>query len=180
LDACILYPAPLRDLFLHLSSTGVIRVRWTDRIHEEWIENLLISRPDLKRERLERTRNLMNENLLDCLVINYEKHIPNLKLPDLNDRHVLAAAIEANASTIVTFNLKDFPPKAINQYNIRALHPDDFLMALITMDNQSVELCIEKQKQNLQNPPQTMHQLLDTLERVGLPKSVNLLRKIYP
>ena len=40
-DACVLYPAPVRDLLMHLSVTGLFRARWTDRIHEEWIEAVL-------------------------------------------------------------------------------------------------------------------------------------------
>jgi hypothetical protein len=36
-DACVLYPASLRDLLLELSTKGIFRARWTDKIHEEWI-----------------------------------------------------------------------------------------------------------------------------------------------
>ena len=43
------------------------------------------------------------------MVNDYEKQIPKLYLPDKNDLHVLAAAIEGNASSIVTLNLRDFP-----------------------------------------------------------------------
>jgi hypothetical protein len=43
------------------------------------------------------------------LVSGYEARIPQLSLPDTDDRHVLAAAIEAGATVIVTFNLSDFP-----------------------------------------------------------------------
>lgn len=50
-DACVLYPAPLRDFLMRLALTDLFRARWTDRIHEEWIQTLLASRPDLKRER---------------------------------------------------------------------------------------------------------------------------------
>jgi hypothetical protein len=54
-DACVLYPAPLRDLLIELASNGMFRGRWTDRIHDEWIRNLLKNRPDLTRGQLERT-----------------------------------------------------------------------------------------------------------------------------
>jgi hypothetical protein len=53
----------------------------------------LQNRPDLSRERLERTRDSMNTHLLDSLVTGYEELIPSLQLPDENDRHVLAAAL---------------------------------------------------------------------------------------
>ena len=35
-DACVLYPAPLRDLLVRLARMGVFRAKWTQQIHEEW------------------------------------------------------------------------------------------------------------------------------------------------
>jgi predicted nucleic acid-binding protein len=111
--ACVLYPAPLRDLLMHLAVTDVVRARWTESIHDEWIRSVLADRPDLTREQLERTRSLMNTHVRDALVEGYESLIPGLTLPDPEDRHVLAAAIRAGASVIVTFNLRDFPADAL-------------------------------------------------------------------
>ena len=65
-DACVLYPAPVRDLLLQMASRGLFRGRWTERIQEEWIRNLLKNRTDLKRAQLERTRVMMNDAVLDC------------------------------------------------------------------------------------------------------------------
>ncbi len=50
----------------------------------------------------------MNEAVPDSLVEGYQDLIAGLRLPDEDDRHVLAAAIHCNASAIITFNLKDF------------------------------------------------------------------------
>ena len=36
-DANVLYPAPLRDLFVRLAQAGLVRARWTDAIHDEWV-----------------------------------------------------------------------------------------------------------------------------------------------
>src|SRR5712691_1990601 len=96
-DANILYPAPLRDLFIRVAQAGLVRARWTDAIHDEWLRNLLDNNPQLTPERLARTRTLMNEAVRDCLVTGYEDLIASLSLPDPNDRHVLAAAIRAGA-----------------------------------------------------------------------------------
>lgn len=60
LDACVLYPAPLRDLLLNLACLGLFRARWTSEIHEEWIRNLLRDRPDPTPSQLQRTRDLMD------------------------------------------------------------------------------------------------------------------------
>lgn len=118
-DSCVLYPAPLRDLLMHLAVTNLYQAKWTDAIHDEWTRNVLKDRPDLRPEQLQRTRELMNAHVLDCLVTGYESLINGLSLPDQDDRHVLAAAIHAGADLIVTFNLKDFPDGSLKLHFMR-------------------------------------------------------------
>lgn len=60
----------------------------------------------------------MNEAVPDSLVTGYESLIAGLDLPDVDDRHVLAAAIHCNADAIITFNLRDFPAEKLAQYDI--------------------------------------------------------------
>jgi hypothetical protein len=80
---------------MHLALADLFRAKWTDEIHDERTRSVLENRPDPTREQLERTRELMNGHVRDCLVIGYEVLIPELTLPDPDDRHVLAAAIIA-------------------------------------------------------------------------------------
>ena len=75
----------------------------------------------------------MDLHVRDGLIEDYEELIDGIKLPDPNDRHVLAAAIKANAQTIVTYNLSDFPSSALSKYEIDAQHPDEFLRHLLDM-----------------------------------------------
>src|ERR1019366_8945359 len=100
-DANVLYPAELRNLPMHLAMTGRFRARWSDGVHEEWITALLRNRPDLSRAKLDRTRMLMDKHAADALVTGYEDLIEGLQLPDLDERHVLAAAIRGRADGIV-------------------------------------------------------------------------------
>ena len=74
-DACVLYPAPLRDFLMHLAITDLFRARWTDAIHDEWTRSVAESRPVLKPAQLQRTRDLMNAHVRDCLVTGYEELI---------------------------------------------------------------------------------------------------------
>ena len=60
LDANVLYPAPLRDFLLRLATARFFKPCWSAQIHDEWINSLLTKRPDLQREKLERTRATMN------------------------------------------------------------------------------------------------------------------------
>ena len=92
--------------------------------------NLQTNRPDLEPSRLDRTRRLMNDAIRDVTVTGYEYLIDQLELPDPDDRHVLAAAIHAEAQVIVTRNLRDFPAHALGQWGIEAQHPDAFLSGL--------------------------------------------------
>jgi len=39
LDACVLYPAPLRDVLLSIAGVGLFEPKWTDEINEEWIKS---------------------------------------------------------------------------------------------------------------------------------------------
>ena len=68
-DANVLYPAELRNFLMHLALTGVFRAQWSADGHEEWISNLVKNRPDLTRERLERTRQLMDKAASDFSLI---------------------------------------------------------------------------------------------------------------
>ncbi|MEW6039625.1 MAG: PIN domain-containing protein [Pseudomonadota bacterium] len=174
-DACVLYPAPLRDLLLRLALTDLFRARWTDRIHEEWIRSVLENRPDLKPEQLERTRQLMNSAVPDCLVTGYEGLIDQLELPDPDDRHILAAAIRCQAGAIVTYNLKDFPQDRLDPYGIQALHPDEFIAHQFDLSPATVAKAVRDQRQSLRNPPQSVRELLDTFLSLGLASSVSLL-----
>ena len=175
-DACVLYPAPLRDFLMHLALTGLYRAKWSDDIHEEWIRNVLIQRPDLTRAQLERTRDLMNAHAADCLVTNYQSLIAAVALPDLNDQHVLAAAIRSGADVIVTYNLKHFPASELNKYGIEAQLPDEFIAHLIDRAPHAVCAAAKRQRESLKNPPKSIAEFLDTLERLGLPQTVAGLR----
>ena len=120
-DSCVLYSMPLRNVLMYLALTDLFRARWTNMIHDEWIQNLREKRPELDPERLERTRELMNRHIRGCLVEGFEELIPNISLPDPDDRHIVAAVIRCGAQSIVTINLKDFPDEALFQYDIRAI-----------------------------------------------------------
>lgn len=175
LDANVLYPARLRDLLIRLAIAGLYQCRWSERILDECFDNLLENRPDLTDEQLVRTRHLMTTALPDATVTGYEGRIELQDLPDIGDRHVLAAAVTAGAALLVTNNLDDFPLQKIPGH-LRVLSADAFVVMLATDDLDIVVEVIEAQAAALTNPPMTTNQLLDGLEEVGLVASVALLR----
>jgi predicted nucleic acid-binding protein len=177
-DANVLYPAPLRDLLIELALTGHFRAKWSNSIHDEWINNLLKNRPDLTFSDLDKTRKAMNNAVSDCLVENYENLIPSLKLPDSKDRHVLAAAIRGRADVIVSINVKDFHKHELSKYSISIQHPDDFILDLLNLAPESVYGAIRKIRERLKNPPINIDFYLDNLERNGLTIVVSHLRRV--
>ncbi|UNT13395.1 PIN domain-containing protein [Pseudomonas sp. I3-I5] len=174
-DACVLYPAPLRDLLMHLALTGVYRARGSEQIHDEWTRNVLRSRPDVSETQLYRTVGLMNRAIPDSLVNDYEPLVQGLDLPDEDDRHVLAAAIKCGASVIVTYNLKDFPTEILKRFEIEALHPDVFLSDIWDLDHAAVLKAVQKQRAALNNPVYSPRELLDILLKQRLPETVKHL-----
>lgn len=174
-DACVLYPAPLRDFLMWLGLSGRFRARWSSQIHEEWKRSLLRDRSDLTAEQLNRTSALMDQAIPDALVTGHEAISENLRLPDPGDRHVLAAAIRCGASVIVTFNEKDFPADALEPFGIEAQHPDLFVDNLFDLDPAAVIAAAQRQRRQLKNPPMTVDAYLDVLLRQGLAQTTQAL-----
>jgi hypothetical protein len=176
LDACVLYPAPLRDLLLHLASAGLYKPKWTERIQEEWQRSLLLNRPDIKPEQLKRTADAMTAAFPDGNIEDYEELIGSLIMPDPDDRHVLAAAVRCQADVIVTVNLKDFPNGYLGQFNIEAQHPDYLISNLIDLNPATALGAFQLQVSYLRNPPMAVEEVLGILEKVGLVQTCAKLR----
>lgn len=175
-DACVLYPAPLRDMLLRLAVTDLFKAHWTERIHEEWI-NALAREGKHTREKLAQVRALMDAHIRDALVTGYESLIETLELPDPDDRHVLAAAIRCNADAIVTFNQKDFPEEQLAPYCIDVLHPDDFIYYQIDMAPAACCEVLRQQRLALKKPPFSTTDFLAALQKQQLPQTVTKLRE---
>lgn len=76
-DACVLYPAPLRDALMRLALTDLFKAHWTDHIHDEWINALLRAKKHSP-ESLMRARELMDRHVRDAKVYGYEPLIEGL------------------------------------------------------------------------------------------------------
>lgn len=176
LDACVLYPAPIRDILLSLAAEELFKVKWSDIIQDEWLRNLLKNRTDLNKEHLNKTIKAMNLAFSDANVENFKELIPSIKLPDKDDRHVVACAIRCNADLIVTFNTKDFPTKELSKYNIEIQKPDELISNLIDINPESVCKGFNKMVKRLKNPKKTKNEVFATLENCRLKKSIEKLK----
>lgn len=174
-DACVLYPAPLRDCLLRLALTDLFKARWTDHIHAEWM-GALLREGNIPEEKLVAVRDLMDAHVRDGKVTGYESLIDSVALPDPDDRHVLAAAIRCNADAIVTFNLKDFPAPALEPFGVDVIHPDDFVYYQIDMAPARCCQALRSQRLALRNPAVSVDDFLATLQGQQLPQTVSKLR----
>lgn len=176
LDASVLYPAPLRDLLLELAVSDLFRAQWSNAVHDEWIGALRRRRPDIPAARLLRTRRLMDAHVRDALISGFEDLVPTIRLPDRDDRHVVAAAIRGGADIVLTANLKDFPLSALAPHGLSAEHPDPFLARLCAASPRAFLQAVDRVRARLRNPPTSTEGHLDALRRAGLDATATALR----
>lgn len=119
----------------------------------------------------------MDRHARDSVVTGYEDLVVDLDLPDLNDRHVLAAAITGRCDTIVTSNLRHFPVEMLEPYGIQVQHPDVFLLGHLVMGPGVFCRSLSAIRKRLNNPPYTAIDYLGTLRKVGLTETVSELER---
>ena len=113
----VIFPIVIRDLLFWFAYYELYTPKWSATIFEEWKEVMI--RKGVSLEEANKRTQRANLAFPDALVTNYEKLIDSLELPDVKDRHVLAAAIKSNANVIVTNNLKDFPEEYLNSFGVK-------------------------------------------------------------
>jgi predicted nucleic acid-binding protein len=134
LDACVLVGGGLRDTLLRLAETPRLYVpKWSDDILNE-MSRTLERKFSKTQGQVEYLRHELHRTFPEAWVHGYKDLEPSLKNHE-KDRHVLAAAIRSGAQTIVTFNLKDFLPEVLAQYDVEAMHPDEFLVNQFHLDD---------------------------------------------
>lgn len=173
LDACVLLPMPTCDLLLRIADAKEYRPLWSQGILEEVERNLQTTFRLSANQAVKRVSN-MQRYFPDAEIQGYESLISSMDNHP-KDRHVLAAAVRANADLIVTFNLKDFPKESLEPYDIRAVHPDIFLCDQFDLNPQKVKQIAQEIVQDMNNPAITHEEYLMGLRKVGLPKFSEIL-----
>jgi hypothetical protein len=180
-DACVLYSAFLRDFLIRLAihgrREGLLRAKWTGRIHREWVRAVRRRRPDIERARLLETCRRMDEHVRGCRVSGYERWERRLILPDANDRHVLAAAIVSAADVIVTRDRKGFPDTVLSRFMVDAVHPDQFVLSLGGL---SFKLGVaEEHRRSYTRPALSAEEYLASMRRNGLVQTAEVLKECW-
>lgn len=178
LDACVLFPMATCDALMSVAVTGIFAAKWTRRIEDEWMRNLAELKGVVP-EAFERRRDAMRRACPDweVEVEAWVSLVDCIKLPDEDDRHVLAAAVAGHTDCIVTSNLKDFPASALGPLGIEAIHPDDFLVAQLELDPLHVLPAFKKMRARLKDPESTPEVFAAAMERNGLTQTAAYLRQ---
>jgi PIN domain len=178
LDACVLYPLAIADSLISLAAAGLYAAKWTTAIEEEWIRNLQIQRSDLV-GKLAYRRDQMRLAVGDWEVPEaaWTAITGHLRLPDEGDAHVLAAAIAGHVDCIVTANLKDFPSDILTTFGLTAIHPDDFIVAQLDLEQLAALVAFKEMRARRKRPQESPEEFARTLERNGLPATAARLKE---
>lgn len=176
LDTNVIYPLWIRDLLMWFAYYELYTPKWSNNIFDEWIS--VMKRKGIPESEAIKRAGKMNIAFPDALVQNYESLIVSLNLPDLNDRHVLAAAIRTNAHLIITNNLKDFPGTILSNYGLKAKTPDDFFTDIIDLNHNLSVQAFTKLVLNKKNPPFNEYEVLDIFRNNGLKDTANYLHAL--
>ncbi len=133
-DANVLYPRVLRDYLLYAMTHQLIRVRWSKEILDEIVEHLIEKNEGFDEAAGERLVAAMNGTFPYSQVDLTDEAtaaVADCALIDEDDRHVLAAAVAAEATLLCTDDRTGFPPDVMSALDIQAITSDALLSALI-------------------------------------------------
>lgn len=177
LDACVIHPVPVVDSLLSAAHLGLYAPKWTTCIEQEWMKSLE-ARTGKPEGSFLRRRDAIRDAYPDWEVPEaaWARLLPSLALPDPNDVHVLAAAIAGHVDCIVTTNLKDFPDAVLAPFGISAIHPDEFLIAQMDLDEIGMLGAFKRQRERLRRPELGPDAFADALAKSGLVAVAQRLR----
>ncbi|MEM7192383.1 MAG: PIN domain-containing protein [Pseudomonadota bacterium] len=110
-----------------------------------------------------------------ALVTNHQVLIVSLELPDPDDRHVLAAALQTKAAVIVTENLRGFPAAVLSRYDIEAVGLYDFIADIVDLAGWEAVAALRVMREGFRQPSITAGVLIRKIEQLGLTQTADLL-----
>ena len=142
IDACVLFPTVLRELVLGVADTGAFQPLWSARILEEW-RRAALRHGERDGEIAGVEIALLSSRFLGASVdVRFETEA-RLNLPDPDDAHVFAAAVDGGADELLTLNTRDFPINALSAEGILRRHPDEFLFEHLKTDQTGVRAVVD-------------------------------------
>lgn len=162
LDACVLIPLRLASTLLWLAEADLFTPLWSEEILDE-VERNLPGAASITPAKAARRVSQMREGFgAEAMVDGYEHLVPAMTNHS-KDRHVLAAAVAAEADIIVTDNIRDFPEQAVAPHGITVMESEDFLLMLLAESPQQVIDTLEREVAAFRKPVTSLSEFLGQL-----------------
>lgn len=139
LDTCVLFPVATREILLNYAKTGGFEPIWSSRILDEWTRAADAKLSAVDAARVAGDMALMKAQFPDAMAEGWEDLVDEVDLPDPYDAHVVAAARVGLAESVITFNIRDFPMRALAPFGLSRQHPDEFLRNAWLRDGQRLQ-----------------------------------------
>lgn len=175
LDACVLFRGGVRDFLLWIAEAGAFSPAWSNMIHEEWMR----SRRDKYGDpafRLSYARSQMEQAFPGASFDPDPATLSTLSLSDMNDVHVVATAVAAEAQTIVTYNVGHFPDRALAAIRLRAETPDAFISRILLVAQAEIVEGARLHRDSLKSPAYDASAYLEHLASQELVQIADVLK----
>jgi predicted nucleic acid-binding protein len=153
---------PLCDTLLRSAEEpSFFRMAWSESILTEVRRGLEGPKFGYSREQVDRRIRAMNAAFPEALItfpLDLADSISGL--PDPDDRHVVALAIHAQAHTIVTDNVRDFPVESLSRHNLTVNTADEFLVHQYHLNPQIMLEKLDRQAAGIRRQRAEILQLL--------------------
>jgi hypothetical protein len=166
-DTNVVFGGALNDVVLTLAERGLYRPLWSVDVLAELRRNLIGAGIDSAA--VDYRIATMRSAFPDAEVTDYSD-LTSAMTNEEGDRHVLAAAVRANAEVVVTFNLRHFPSSSLAPYEIEARHPDGFLLDQLDLYEALTISGMLSVVSSYERPPMTIRQFIERLQRAGVPR----------
>ena len=133
IDTCVLFPTVMRTILLEAVKSKHDSAFWSEKILSEWSASAK-KVGELGQLQADAEISILRANWPNSIIGFSLELEDSLYLPDLNDRHVLAAAIAGKCDAIITLNKKDFPRKILDEYSVIRLDPDHVILEYLKDD----------------------------------------------
>jgi len=153
---------------LWFADERLFQPHWSSDILVEWRRSIQRRFPETTDDQLDRQQEIMTESFPDAEITGYQAFIGGLDLPDCDDRHVLAAAIVGRCAGVVTSNTKHFPPHVTEALGIEIIHPDDFIVNIIDLNQSRALAACKRHRAAMARSLPSTEEFLERYERAGL------------
>jgi predicted nucleic acid-binding protein len=160
-DANVLIPRTLRDYVVYAAKAGAVQLHWSQLILDEMSRNLIAKfgfTPDDAAELEVRLTEYLPRALIEVRPRDVDT-VATVEM-DAKDRHVVAAALSAKATSLVTGNTRHFPTDWLAKRRIEVLTPGQLLARLAADQPDALRTA---HRLTVANSPKTEDAILATL-----------------